>query len=159
MELTTNNAKETYRLGYKIGSNIKKLKKGTNAFIIGLVGELGSGKTTFTQGFAKGLRIQNTVPSPTFTIVRQYTLLSQPFDTFLHIDLYRLDGNSDDIDNLGLNDFFSDSSNLVIIEWADTMNKQLETIFSLRFEIRDETTRKIIIASKNSNILKTVTGT
>ena len=108
MELITKSASETQRLGEKIADSLKK--GGTLA----LSGELGSGKTTFVQGFAKGLGIKQRIISPTFILMRKYG------ENFYHIDLYRLEEDiENEVRNLGVEDIWKDPKNIVIIEWAE----------------------------------------
>jgi tRNA threonylcarbamoyladenosine biosynthesis protein TsaE len=82
-----------------------------------LVGDLGAGKTTFTQGLARGLGVTDPVTSPTFTLVRAYPCLSGPVRTLLHADLYRLDRLQDVVD-LGLAEMAEDES-VAVVEWGD----------------------------------------
>ena len=84
-----------------------------------LVGDLGAGKTTFTQGFAAGLGIHEPVTSPTFTLAREYhgRLLLH------HLDVFRLDQVSEVLD-LGLPELL-DSSGVILIEWGDTIRQAL----------------------------------
>jgi tRNA threonylcarbamoyladenosine biosynthesis protein TsaE len=80
------------------------------------VGDLGAGKTTFTQGLAAGLGVTDPVTSPTFTLVRAYPGTG-PVATLLHADLYRLDRLQDVVD-LGLAEMLEDDS-VAVIEWGD----------------------------------------
>jgi tRNA threonylcarbamoyladenosine biosynthesis protein TsaE len=82
-----------------------------------LVGDLGSGKTTFTQGLARGLGVTDPVTSPTFTLVRAYRCGTGPVRTLLHADLYRLDRVQDVVD-LGLAEMVEDDS-VAVVEWGD----------------------------------------
>ena len=88
--------------------------------VIALIGNLGSGKTTFTQGFAKGLGISEHVGSPTFKLVSEYDCEK---GKLIHVDAYRLDG-IDDFLNIGGVDILATPSAMILIEWAD----KLETI-------------------------------
>lgn len=90
--------------------------------IIALTGELGSGKTTFAQGFARGLGIKDKITSPTFLIIRQYPVPGQK-NFFFHIDLYRLENIN--LNGSGLKEILADSTNIIIIEWADKIAKSL----------------------------------
>jgi tRNA threonylcarbamoyladenosine biosynthesis protein TsaE len=82
-----------------------------------LVGALGTGKTTFTQGLARGLGVTDPVTSPTFTLVRAYPCASGGASTLLHADLYRLDRLADVVD-LGLAEMVEDDS-VAVVEWGD----------------------------------------
>lgn len=80
---------------------------------MGLVGELGSGKTTFIQGVARGLGVKSRVNSPTFIIMREY-------GNFCHVDLYRLEDNLKvETENLGLFNTISEGKSIILIEWAE----------------------------------------
>jgi tRNA threonylcarbamoyladenosine biosynthesis protein TsaE len=82
-----------------------------------LVGDLGTGKTTFTQGLAGGLGVTDPVTSPTFTLVRAYRCGPGPVRTLLHADLYRLDRLQDVVD-LGIGEMVDDES-VAVVEWGD----------------------------------------
>ncbi len=103
----------------------KKLKGGD---IVALYGDLGSGKTTFVQGMAKGFGIKRRIISPTFIIVRTYRLhrISKRKRAlyFYHSDLYRVK-SLDDIRGLGIQEIIGDLRNIVAIEWAEKMGNLL----------------------------------
>lgn len=86
--------------------------------VIALVGQLGMGKTTLTQGIAKGLEIQRYVKSPTFNIVSEYTDGRLPL---YHFDVYRV---MDDIDEIGFDDYLS-KEGVVVVEWADVIAERM----------------------------------
>ncbi len=71
-------------------SKIKKPHKKKTAMIFGLIGKLGSGKTTFAQEFAKTLGIKKKITSPTFLIIKNYDLKNNSFEKFIHVDAYRI---------------------------------------------------------------------
>ena len=100
---------ETIRLGRRLGSVLSK------GDVVGLAGELGSGKTWFTKGLALGLGISSdiVVTSPSFTLVNEY----EGESPFYHMDLYRLDSLSD-VESIGLEEYLNDES-IVAVEWAD----------------------------------------
>lgn len=107
--------------------------------IICLDGELGSGKTVFVKGFAKSLGIEETITSPTFNIVKEYTNGEMPL---YHMDVYRLEDNESQI---GFNDYFSQNA-VSIIEWSDLIEDQLpEERLDIKFKIIDENTRILIL--------------
>jgi tRNA threonylcarbamoyladenosine biosynthesis protein TsaE len=86
--------------------------------IITLTGDLGAGKTTFTQGLAKGLGVNRNVNSPTFTIIKEYQGLNFPL---YHMDAYRLE---DQYEDLGLDEYFY-GQGICVIEWPQMIEEQL----------------------------------
>jgi tRNA threonylcarbamoyladenosine biosynthesis protein TsaE len=119
-EITTRSAAETKSVGEQIG----RLLDANTCILLG--GELGSGKTTFTQGLAKGLGITRTVSSPTFTIMKVY----QGRLPLYHIDAYRLEGLHQD---LGFEELMEDDG-VTVIEWPDFMVDRLPEEY-LRLDI------------------------
>lgn len=96
MEILTNSPGQTKKAGEVLAKEILKTKLSKGALIIGLEGDLGGGKTTFLQGFAKGLEITEKILSPTFVIMRKFQIArcshaaSFKFHYFYHIDCYRI---------------------------------------------------------------------
>ena len=107
-------AKDTYELGEKIGQMAKP------GMVISLTGDLGVGKTVFTQGLAKGLGIEEPVNSPTFTIVQVYEEGRLPL---YHFDVYRI-GDTQEMDEIGYEDYFY-GVGVCLIEWADLIREIL----------------------------------
>ena len=107
-------AKDTYELGEKIGQMAKP------GMVISLTGDLGVGKTVFTQGLAKGLGIEEPVNSPTFTIVQVYEEGRLPL---YHFDVYRI-GDIEEMDEIGYEDYFY-GEGICLIEWADLIREIL----------------------------------
>ena len=107
-------AKDTYALGEKIGQMAKP------GMVISLTGDLGVGKTVFTQGLAKGLGIEEPVNSPTFTIVQVYEEGRLPL---YHFDVYRI-GDIEEMDEIGYEDYFY-GEGVCLIEWADLIREIL----------------------------------
>ena len=128
-QFITTSAEETKHLAKTLA---KKFKRGT----IALTGELGAGKTTFIQGFAKGLGIKEKIISPTFVLIRQHKNL-------YHVDLYRLN----DFKDLGLEEILSDKNNIVLIEWAEKLKKLPKGTVKISIQIQGPSTRKIKILS------------
>ena len=91
-------------------------KKISNGKVIALIGNLGSGKTTFSQGFAKGLGIGDSVISRTFKLVSEYNGIRPLY----HIDCYRLESSADFL-NIGGENFLNNVDGITLIEWADRM--------------------------------------
>jgi len=136
LNLTTHSPEETNNLGQKIGSLI------AGPVLLALSGDLGSGKTVFVQGLAKGLDVppEYYVTSPTFTLVNEY---SGRFHLF-HIDLYRLE-HYGDLEDIGLFDILSKNA-VVAIEWAEKLPDDLITTgLSVSIDIIDDDARKINI--------------
>ena len=104
-------------MGNRIG------KRRGHASVLCLYGQLGSGKTTFAQGFAKGLGITTRLLSPTFIIVRRYPLIER-IGFLYHIDLYRL-GSNEDLRELGLSEMLADPDSVVLVEWAEKLGELL----------------------------------
>ena len=105
-KITTYSEEETIELAQNIES-----EKFPN-MVICLRGDLGSGKTVFTKGFAKAMEITEEVTSPTFNIIKEYTSGEMPL---FHMDVYRLDGK---VEELGIEEYFT-KKGVTIIEWAD----------------------------------------
>lgn len=130
--LTTKSEEETM----EIAQNIESEK--FPGMVICLTGDLGSGKTVFTKGFAHALGIDENITSPTFNIIKEYT---GGESELYHMDLYRLNG---DVKNLGLDEYFS-KEGIVIIEWADMIEDYLpENRLEIKFKVVDEDTRVLI---------------
>lgn len=107
-KLISNNPTQTHQYGLQLGSIVR------SGDVILLYGNLGAGKTHFTQGIAEGLGIMGAVRSPTFTLVNEYQDGRLPL---YHIDLYRLAGDRD-IASIGLDEYF-DEEGIVVIEWPE----------------------------------------
>lgn len=110
----TFSAEETFALGKEIG---EKAKAGD---VYTLTGDLGVGKTVFTQGIAAGLGIKETVSSPTFTIVQVYEEGRLPF---YHFDVYRI-GDIEEMEEIGYEDYFY-GNGMCMIEWANLIEEIL----------------------------------
>jgi len=109
--------------------------------VICLEGDLGSGKTVFTKGFAQALEITEEVTSPTFNIIKEYTTGELPL---YHMDVYRLDGK---VDDLGIEEYFT-KKGITIIEWSDTISDYLpdkRLNIKIKSSDDDEVKRTIII--------------
>ena len=107
--------------------------------VICLNGELGSGKTVFTKGIANGLGIEESITSPTFTIIKEYLDGEMPL---YHMDVYRLDGNPDGV---GIEEYYN-KNGIVIIEWAKTIKDILpDERLEIEFKVIDENTRVLVI--------------
>ena len=123
LDIVSHSSAQTQRLGMRLSD----LLRGGELLV--LEGQLGSGKTTFTQGLAMGMGISELVSSPTFTLLKEYSGQLQPANTqvssssqrgpaLYHFDLYRLD-NPEEILDLGFEDYFYAGSGVCVVEWAD----------------------------------------
>lgn len=118
VEVNTKSRKETQKIAKLFVKEVKPLNT-KSAYVIALKGELGSGKTTFVQGFARALGIKTPVQSPTFVLIKVYTLdPPKKFKHLIHIDCYRLN-SSKELLHLGFRDMLRDEDAVILIEWAD----------------------------------------
>lgn len=124
MVIETRSPEETFRLGKELG------RKAVPGQVFTLTGDLGVGKTVFTQGLAKGLGIEEPVNSPTFTIVQVYEEGRLPF---YHFDVYRI-GDVEEMEEVGFDDYVM-GEGVSLIEWADLIE---EILPEKRTEIRIE---------------------
>ena len=134
-KITTYSEEETIELAQNIES-----EKFPN-MVICLEGDLGSGKTVFTKGFAKAMEIKEEVTSPTFNIIKEYTTGDMPL---FHMDVYRLDGKADDI---GIEEYYT-RKGITIIEWSDMISDYLpekRLDIKIKNSSEDENKRVIII--------------
>jgi len=130
-KITTYSEKETIEIAQNLES-----EKFPN-MVICLEGDLGSGKTVFTKGFAQALGIEETVTSPTFNIIKEYPNAELPL---YHMDVYRLDGK---VDDLGIEDYYT-RGGVTIIEWSDMIKDYLpEERLDIKFKVIDEDTRTL----------------
>ena len=132
-KVTTYSESETIELAQNIES-----EKFPN-MVICLRGDLGSGKTVFTKGFAQSMEITEEVTSPTFNIIKEYTSGELPL---YHMDVYRLDGNAED---LGIEEYYT-KKGVTIIEWADMIPDYLpEKRLDIKIKNSDDDENKRII--------------
>ena len=131
-KFTSRSVEDTLTLAQNIGS-----EKFPN-MVICLIGELGSGKTVFTKGFAAALGIEDTITSPTFNIIKEYLSGELPL---YHMDVYRLEETDESI---GFKDYFN-KGGVTIIEWADIIKDQLpKEKLVIKFKVIDEDTRVLV---------------
>ena len=114
MIIETRSAEETFALGKKIGEQARP------GDVYTLVGDLGVGKTVFTQGLAEGLEITEPISSPTFTIVQVYEEGRLPF---YHFDVYRI-GDVEEMDEIGFEDYIY-GEGVSLIEWSNLIEEIL----------------------------------
>ncbi|WP_044641145.1 tRNA (adenosine(37)-N6)-threonylcarbamoyltransferase complex ATPase subunit type 1 TsaE [Risungbinella massiliensis] len=110
--------------------------------VLALEGDLGAGKTTFSQGLARGLGVDEQIDSPTFTICKEYVGRIP----FYHMDVYRLSGPEDSLDL----DEYLDGDGVCLVEWASRIEEILpeETVW-ISIGILEDGTRELVIAQRN----------
>ena len=137
MNFTSNSENDTFRFASNLAQSIKV------GSVIALLGNLGSGKTTFAKGFAMGLNITEHVGSPTFKIISEY--VGQPHNLY-HVDSYRLEGENDFL-KIGGEELLNQKKGVTLIEWANLIKGILpkETIFVYFKRSSNKNTRQIRI--------------
>ncbi|MFA6514739.1 MAG: tRNA (adenosine(37)-N6)-threonylcarbamoyltransferase complex ATPase subunit type 1 TsaE [Candidatus Paceibacterota bacterium] len=141
------NKKEIPKIAQNILDKIVKTKN-NKAKILALSGELGAGKTTLTQSFAKHLGVKEKIVSPTFVIMKFYNIGSKSiyyssFKKLIHIDAYRLE-SSLELLKIGWEEIIENNDNLIIIEWPEKVKKIIPpTVFNISLSHIDEETRLI----------------
>ncbi len=108
--------------------------------IIALIGELGSGKTTFVKALGKALGIHQSISSPTFVIMQEFKIPKRKLYLY-HLDLYRTKSFKD-IESLGVTQWWSHPETVTVIEWADKIQKHLPTTAQIIYLYRDATTNE-----------------
>ena len=143
MALVTRSLEETYAEAQKFLSILTP--RPTGATIVALQGDLGAGKTAFTQGIARALGVGETVTSPTFVLEKVYRLEGHAFQRLVHIDAYRLEG-VDELRQLGWDELVQDSGTLICVEWAERIKEALpEGVRWVELKFIDSVTHEIDI--------------
>lgn len=132
VELKTASSDETYQLGKELALVLR------GGEVIFLVGELGSGKTTFAQGVAQGLGVKELLRSASFIILWESDSGRLPL---YHLDLYRL--TSQDLSDLGLEEYFY-GSGVTLVEWAEKIKEFPGNYLKLSFFLGEETNERLI---------------
>lgn len=140
VQFITNSPEETERLGEKLGQTLH------GGEIIAFVGGLGAGKTAFTRGLARGLRIPMRVTSPTYTIVNEYTGGRLPL---FHFDMYRL-GSSDELFDIGWEDYLA-RGGICAVEWSENVPEAMDGAIFVTIERTGNETRCITIEGGADN--------
>jgi len=149
-QITTRSVDETKKLGKIIGTAV------TDGTVLTLTGDLGSGKTSFVQGLARGLEVPDDyyITSPSYTLINEYPGRYPLF----HVDLYRI-SDPMDMEDIGLYEILHNSG-IVAIEWADRIEqKLLPDSINIHLELTGDKTRKICITAydvKNADLLKNI---
>jgi len=154
LDCISHSSAQTQRLGVRLGELVQ------GGELILLDGQLGTGKTTFTQGLAQGLGIVENINSPTFTLLKEYMAQTQSGDSkgalsyrrlaLYHFDLYRLD-NPDEIVDLGFEDYFF-SDGISVIEWAEkAASFWPEEHLNIRLKMMSETKRGLLFIANGEH--------
>ena len=112
--ITTNTIEQTYKLAAKFAK-----EESLGGVIVCLQGELGAGKTTFTQGLLKAFEAEGPYTSPTFNIVKEYDVDKYEIEKIYHIDAYRI--TSDDMQSIGWDDMITNKKSLIMLEWPENV--------------------------------------
>ena len=145
MKYITKSFKQTQKLGETLARGIFKKNTSKSAIVLGLEGDLGGGKTTFLQGFAKGLGIEEKVLSPTFVLIKRFKIKKKHFKNFYHIDCYRINSVKN-IEELGLKDIILNPENIIAVEWSERIKKILpKSTIIIKFDFVDKNKREIVI--------------
>lgn len=149
-EIETKSAKETQEAAGKFVVEILASWEGRGARVVCLWGDLGSGKTTFTQGMAKKLGVREVINSPTFLIMKKYPLAGDYKGRNLyHFDMYRIQGK-EDLWDLGWNEILAEEKNLVVVEWPEKIKEILpEERIDINFNFISQDTRRIVFRSQS----------
>lgn len=137
MITTTHSIEETKQLAADFAASLK------GGEVIALHGELGAGKTAFTQGLAEALGAKGPVRSPTFTVMNHYQIGRDDIREIVHLDLYRFETLSD-IGALGLEEWLFRKDNIIVIEWPKE-GLDFPNRIDIHFELLSETERQITI--------------
>ncbi len=142
--IISNSLKETQTFAREWVSSLSPSDDG--ALVVGLYGNLGSGKTAFTQAVAREMGIKEIVTSPTFVIEKIYETTHSYFARLIHIDAYRLE-NGRELQALNFETLVENKNNLIIIEWPENVKEILpENHTKIFCEFVNEMTRKFIIS-------------
>lgn len=138
MQFTSHSPQETYDMAFKLGSMIKP------PFVLFLDGELGSGKTFFTNAFAKGLGLEHVVNSPTFVMMKIYEGKLR----LVHVDAYRLENVTEPI---GVLDELDDDT-VLVVEWSRYLNEAVTPDLNVKIKIKGESHREITLEPQSDKL-------
>jgi len=144
----TNSARQTKNFALSLAKKFLADKAKTkNALVFALSGDLGSGKTTFVQGFLKGLGVRKKITSPTFVLIKNYELRIKNYGNrkrAYHIDCYRIK-KSKELLSLGLKEILNNPQNIALIEWPENIKRILpKNAIWLKFEHGENFNKRII---------------
>jgi len=143
-EYISNSSKQTKKLGAILGKNLR------GRVLICLSGDLGGGKTTFSQGVAVGLDVTENITSPTFVLLKKYKIPGADkarIKNLYHIDCYRLE-KPEEILAIGWEEILADARGVILVEWAERIAKYLpRERIDIKFEFVEKNKRKITISA------------
>lgn len=141
--MVSESVEETKAIAEKFLKQLLIEEQKDRAYVVALSGDLGSGKTTFTQAIASLLGIKEQVLSPTFVLEKIYKIEHLHFTHFIHIDAYRLEDEGE-IVAIGFNDMVTNNKNLIFIEWPEKIEKAIPKPYvKITFDHKDENSREI----------------
>ena len=141
MKIASKSLGETEKFAQNFLNNLKP--HDSRATVVGLHGDLGSGKTAFVKLVAKNLGLTENITSPTFVIIKNYPLPTTHYKLLVHIDAYRLE-KGEELSGLGWQDLLNDPNNLIFLEWPEKVAEVLpEDYLRIDFKFIDENTREI----------------
>lgn len=142
MRYTSRSPEDTQELAEAF---IASLSTGEQAVVVALEGDLGAGKTAFSQYIGEALGVHDPIQSPTFLIEKIYELRKKPWEHLIHIDAYRLESEQELLD-LGWREIVKKPENLILVEWAEKVRSILpEDAIHIGISHVDETTRSFEI--------------
>ncbi|MDP3015395.1 MAG: tRNA (adenosine(37)-N6)-threonylcarbamoyltransferase complex ATPase subunit type 1 TsaE [bacterium] len=144
--LETNSSGQTKKFAGLLASVIASRKRSNlkNALVLALAGDLGSGKTTFVQGFLRGLGVRRKITSPTFVIAKSYKLKAKSYKLGYHIDCYRIE-EPKELSGLGLKEILNNPENILLIEWPERIKKILpKDLVWIKFEYGEKENERVL---------------
>ncbi len=145
MRAISRSPQETQKIAAGLARRITQKAVGKKASVLALVGELGAGKTTFVQGFARALGVRAVVRSPTFLLIKSYKLKASSYKLLYHVDCYRIAG-AEKLRPLDFKTLLDDPENIILIEWAERIPRALpKHLTTVHIDHIGEHTRKLTI--------------
>ncbi len=150
--IVTTSPSETGKIGKMFG---RKALSVEGPVFFSLYGNLGSGKTTFLKGFAKGVGVKEEVTSPTFLIYKKYE--AEGGKNFYHFDAYRIEGK--DLSSLGFEKIIKRKENIVAIEWSENIEEKIpREAVKISFSFLSEKKRRLIVEGNGGIIRGIILG-
>ncbi len=139
MKVLSKSLEETEKIAKDFLNNLPK-NKSSHATVVGLFGDLGAGKTAFSQALGRQLGVTEFMTSPTFTIMKSYPIKT---GTLIHIDAYRLE-KGQELEVLGFKELLKDPKNLIVLEWPERVSDILpDDLIKIYFKFISENEREI----------------